>query len=323
MRFGKATAVQSAGVLSVSDDSSAGPTPSVPARLLCHIARWAQRRSVFHNAAGLERTIHEANYRAWRYRELGQQLTSYFDVTEIEGKDVLDFGCGTGEMCTLLSAYKPRSLIGVDKSTDAIDRATILANASKVLDSCHHRFACNGRQEPLPLESESVDLVCCFDVIEHIPDMHAMTREWWRVMRHGARLWVWWSPWRGPYGHHFESLMPMPWIHLLFPERTLFAACAKLYEDPDFVPRMWDRDPITGAKKPNKWRNTHTFYPVLNQLTRRKFEQIVQEAGLTIARHETYGFRGSRSRRATRVLLPIPWLGECFVSFYVYELTKR
>ena len=55
----------------------------------------------------------------------------------------------------------------------------------------------------------------------------------------------------------------------------------------------------------------------------RRFERLVREAGLSITRRETHGFSGSNVRKATRILLPLPILGECFVSYYVFELTKH
>lgn len=284
------------------------------ARALYHAARLAQRRSVVHTDSDLKRTTGEQVYRAWRMRELHGQLHDGFDVARIAGRDVLDFGCGTGELCTLLGACQPRSLCGLDKSADAIRQATRAGQAT---------FICNEAHEEIPLATCSVDLICCFDVVEHIPDMASVASEWQRVLRPGGAVWIWWSPWRGPYGHHLESLIPLPWIHLLVPERVMFSACADLYDARDYVPRKWDIDPATGKKKPNKWRGTRSFYPFLNRLTRRRFERIVRAAGLEISCRRRFGFSGSTVRRATRALLPVPLLGECVTSFFTYELSLR
>ncbi len=295
---------------------------NIRARLLYHVARWAQRRSAVHKPADLERTTDEGHYRTWRYNELKLQLTRNFDVDAIRNLSVLDFGCGTGELCALLSRYSPGSLVGVDKSADAISRAEAFARDNPLSDGCQPTFIRNEHHDRLPLESDSLDLICCFDTLEHIPDMRAIAQEWRRVLRPDGRVWIWWSPWRGPFGHHLESLIPLPWVHLLLSEGTLFAACAELYDDPAFVPRKWDRDPATGQKRPNKWRRTKTFHPFLNRLTRREFEKLIAGAGLMIARRGTYGFSGSRLARTSRILLPVPLLGDCLVSYYVYELTR-
>ncbi len=314
---------QSAAVANASQSNRCPASPYVSVRLLCRAAQWAQRRSAVHTHADLERTTNEDNYRTWRYHELEQQLTDHFDTNRIAHGDVLDFGCGTGELCTLLTAHNPKAIIGIDKCADVIKRAAATINVMILSETCRPKFTCNEQHDRLPLESESIDIVCCFDVLEHIPDVRAVACEWRRVLRPGGRVWIWWSPWRGPYGHHLESLVPLPWVHLLFSERTLYAACAELYDDPDFVPRVWDRDPVTGRKKPNKWQHTQSFHPFLNRLSRRQFESITRDAGLTIERREIHGFSGSQLRKVTRAFVPVPLLGDCFVSYYIYELTKR
>ena len=55
--------------------------------------------------------------------ELQGQLTQHFTPHEINGLHVLDFGCGTGELCQLLLEQNPKRLTGVDLSVDAIQRA--------------------------------------------------------------------------------------------------------------------------------------------------------------------------------------------------------
>jgi len=279
----------------------------------------ALRRSA--SAADLRRTCDESHYRAWRRRELTGQLTRCFDPDAIEGLDVLDFGCGTGELSALLAGYRPRSITGVDIDRRAIERA-ILSYHEGADGPCRPRFLALSDARSVPIRSASIDLVCCFDVVEHLADMDTAARQWARVLRPGGRVWIWWSPWSGPYGHHLDSLIPLPWMHLLFSEASLFRVCAEVYDAPSFVPRRWDIDPDTGRRKPNKWRSTTSFQPFLNKLTRPAFERTVTAAGLRIARREAHGFSGSWVGRMTRVLLPIPALGECFVSYYVYELVR-
>lgn len=291
-------------------------------RLLYHASRLARRRSSVHHPDDLKRTTDADQYRNWRARELEGQLAEHFHTGRIAGLNVLDFGCGAGELCMLLAQYKPKQLTGVDISKRAIERATSWTGTLDRPDSGCIRFIQNGIGKPVPIESGSIGLICCFDALEHLANVPSVVQEWYRMLQPGGRVWIWWSPWRGPFGHHMESLIPWPWAHLVFSERTMFRACAELYDAPDFVPRVWDRDPETGDKKPNKWRHQQQFHPFLNRLTRRDFQRCVRQAGLVIERRETHGFGGSPLRRATRCLLPVPGLGECFVSFFVYELTK-
>lgn len=306
---------------SVQSQEPSQPFPmGLAARALYLLARFARRRSAVHQESDLKRTTDETKYRSWRHRELEQQLMRHFDKNGIASKDVLDFGCGTGELCRIMASCEPQSLTGVDLSVESIRRAS--ETCGKRTTTQPVTFICSKNEQSIPMPDASVDLICCFDVVEHIPCPEVVLEEFYRVLRPGGRVWVWWSPWRGPFGHHLESLLPLPWIHLFFPEQTIFKACAAIYDHPDFVPRHWDIDPVSGNKKPNKWLTTTSFHPFLNKLTRKGFENCAEAAGLKIARREIHGFQGSRLRRSTRVFLPIPILGDCVASFYVYELSK-
>ncbi|MCO6437347.1 MAG: class I SAM-dependent methyltransferase [Phycisphaerae bacterium] len=284
--------------------------------LLFAAAIRALRRAAARRAHHVARTTDASRYRAWRAEELERQVRDHFEPRGIEGKDVLDFGCGTGELSRRLASWGAARVVGVDLSAEAIGKAKADHDSSRAT------FLHADRPDRIPCVDAAFDLICCFDVLEHVQDVPLVVHEWRRVLRPGGRVWIWWSPWRGPYGHHLDSLIPLPWVHLLFSERTLFRVCADVYDHPSFIPRRWDIDPSTGEKKPNKWRRTATFHPFLNKLTRGRFESSLAPAGLHIARCRTNGFSGSRAGRSTRVLLPIPFLGECFVSSYVYELIR-
>ncbi|MCP4589492.1 MAG: class I SAM-dependent methyltransferase, partial [bacterium] len=262
-------------------------------------------------------------YGRWRDESLRRQLTDHFHPDRLRGKDVLDFGCGTGELSMLLAAqYGCRTVTGLDMASRAIDQA-IHARRSLSEDAADRLcFVVAVDDRKIDLPDASADVICCFDVVEHIPHLEDTAAEWFRILRPGGEVWVWWSPWRGPYGHHVESLIPLPWVHLLFSPRTVFAVCAEVYDSPDFVPRIWDLDQNTGRKRPNKWRAVTGYYPFLNRLPRTRFERIVRGEGLTIAHQETHGFGGSSKARATRTLTHVPLIGECFTSFFIYRLAK-
>ncbi len=298
------------------------PRLGVIAIALHLLSRLLLKRAAKHSCDHINETKTEGRYRQWRQQQLLQQLTDHFDVTQLRDKDILDFGCGSGELSRILARHGSKSVTGVDISSEAIVKASQQTVNEKKTDDAAPVFIHAQDPKSIPQDDNSLDLICTFDVLEHIPDVQAACRQWHRVLRSDSRVWIWWSPWRAPFGHHLSSLIPIPWIHLLLPQKKIFAACAAIYDDPAFIPRKWDIDPSTNQKKPNKWHDVQTFEPFLNRLTKRSFEKCANEAGLKISRCETHGFRGAISGRLSAFLRRIPILGDCFVSYYVYELVK-
>jgi len=259
----------------------------------------------------------------WRAASLRAQLTEHFETDQVKSRDVLDFGCGSGELSQLLvEPFGARSVIGLDLKRELLARADEKRCAADSDVQERLCFVLTEDEQRINLPDKSVDLICCFDVVEHILKLARTAAEWTRVLRPGGAVWIWWSPWRGPYGHHVESLLPLPWIHLICSARTIFSACAEMYDHDDFVPRIWDVDIQTGCKRPNRWRTKTHFEPFLNKLTSAQFERIILRNGLSITHRAVHGFGGSTASRATRPLLRLPILGECFVSFYTYRLAK-
>jgi SAM-dependent methyltransferase len=103
----------------------------------------------------------------------------------VEGKRVLDAACGEGYGTALLGALA-QTAIGLDVDIATIDRArAVYADGKRV------RFiasSCTG----LPLPSASIDVVVCFETIEHLAaaDQLAMLIEFARVLTQDGLLLV-------------------------------------------------------------------------------------------------------------------------------------
>ena len=77
-----------------------------------------------------------------------------------KGLNVLDFGCGTGYGTAML-AKEASSVVGVDISEEALRWANQSHRNPKLRFDCRSDLA-----EGLP--DSSVDLVTCFEMIEHV-----------------------------------------------------------------------------------------------------------------------------------------------------------
>jgi len=96
----------------------------------------------------------------------------------IQGRDVLDVGCGTGRWLTRISQLNPRSLHGVDLSAEMLSIAT----AKNISHARLSKASCND----LPVEDESVDVLLASFVLSYLDDLEGAAREFARVARPGC-----------------------------------------------------------------------------------------------------------------------------------------
>jgi SAM-dependent methyltransferase len=186
---------------------------------------------------------------------LGDHLFS-----QIEGRTVIDFGCGDGADAVEMARSGARAVIGVDIRQDALDRATALAQSAGVADRC--RFAL----EP----SESADVIVSLDSFEHFADPQAILQIMHRWLAPGGRVITSFGPtWYHPYGGHLFSVFP--WAHLIFSERALIRWRSDIRSD--------------GARKFSEVEGG------LNQMTIGRFTRLVKASPFRIESIQTVPIR--------------------------------
>ena len=121
----------------------------------------------------------------------------------VSGKDVLDAGCGEGYGLAMLALAGPSRLVGVDVAEDALERArSRVAGVAEVV---------NADIRDLPFDDHSVDVVVCFEVIEHVDRQDEALAELRRVLRPDGALLIS-SPNRDVYTpgnpHHVHEYVP-------------------------------------------------------------------------------------------------------------------
>jgi ubiquinone/menaquinone biosynthesis C-methylase UbiE len=254
----------------------------------------------------------DSGYSGWRDEELTNQFFENFQLQDVQAKCILDFGCGKGELSFLVASAGASSVIGIDLNEELITAAqTRLANTTGVPRNVE--FLWTNDPTTIPLPSDSVDVILCFDVLEHVMHVQPIFNEWYRVLRREGQVLIWWVPWLHPGGHHIESLVPIPWAHVFFSEPALTRTAAKVYDSPTFKPRIWDIDPQTGMKKPNKWK-TFQELPEVNRLTIAQFERLASTSNFHVRQFLLTGFRGSAISRLTNPLLKSKRLREYFCA---------
>jgi 2-polyprenyl-6-hydroxyphenyl methylase/3-demethylubiquinone-9 3-methyltransferase len=101
-------------------------------------------------------------------------------VPSWQGVRVLDVGCGGGFASEAL-ARRGGLVTGVDIAEKALE----VARRHALLEGLSIEYLA-ARAENLPFESGTFDVVTCFDVLEHVPNVENVVREVRRVLRPGG-----------------------------------------------------------------------------------------------------------------------------------------
>ena len=102
---------------------------------------------------------------------------------ELGGRDVLEFGCGTG-LNTAWLAQRSRRLIAMDLS------AAMLERASARVKLPHVGFVQHDITQPWPLAAGAFDLVVGNLVLEHVADLGPVFRQAHRVLKLDGTLYL-------------------------------------------------------------------------------------------------------------------------------------
>jgi len=291
---------------------------SLRGRLCLALCRPALKRPMPEQTATID------DYQAWRNAALAASWARFSDA-DVNGRDVLDFGCGNGPLSLFLAATRsPGSITGVDLYAEAIARAQAALARMDPAPAMPVRFLV-GADSGMPVDDASADTLLAFDCLEHVMDPEAILAEWHRVLRPGGKALIEWFPYAGPWGPHMESGIPIPWAHHLFGQRAMFETAERLYDDPDFKPRHWDLD-AGGNKLPNKWRQWRSFAEqgYINELSTRDFRRMTAKAGFSFVRYERHGVLSNKPLIApvTRALSHLPLVADLITSHVIVELRK-
>ena len=157
------------------------------------------------------------------YLELVKQLLCYFDESQLNGKHILDFGCGSGASTMQLYRRFPRSsIIGVELDSGALHIARSRAS--------FYRFPKeNLKQSPrgteLPSDLGMFDLVIMNAVYEHLVpnERDVILAKLWGLVKPGGHLFLCETPYRWNLVETHTTQLPL--INYLPDKLTHWMAC--------------------------------------------------------------------------------------------------
>ena len=192
-------------------------------------------------------------------------IREHFDLN---GKKVLDFGCGMGGMSLWYASNWDCEVYALD-----IDGHHI--NVAKSLQKKHNATNVTFEKRDVlerPL-TEQYDLVFLNDVAEHIPleILGKILKQLAFSLKKGGSIFVTYPPWRSPYASHLNHVIKTPWIQF-FPQ--------------SYVEKLIDEHnhPLVGDLE----SDLREAYHGLNKLTHEKIFKLAQEAGLQKAYRKSH-----------------------------------
>ncbi len=255
----------------------------------------------------------EQDYASYRLT-LVNRVTSAAEQFDVPIKDriVLDLGCYDGAVSMGYLEYGASYLYGVDIDEEAVERA------QKHHKSNRAEFLV-GDTKRIPLDENSVDTICCFDVFEHVSNVPEMLSEIKRVLKPGGQIIIGTWGWKHPFAPHLWSTMPVPYAHVFFSEKTMLRVCRRVYLSDWYKPTLHDYDK-SGVRKEDKYLHEEIPGDYLNKYLISDFEKDFNSSGLSV-NLQPQPF-GSSYASWSRVFLQVPWVREFITGYLWVVLTK-
>jgi SAM-dependent methyltransferase len=221
----------------------------------------------------------------WCEKNALSLLTEVFPgfLNRIKGKNILDFGCGRGRQCVALASHGAERVVGCDINLLFLEEGEALANEASVSDKIDFVSGL----EHIP--SGTFDIVLSLNSMEHFKDPLSALREMKRLVCDCGEIYLTFGPpWYAPYGSHMNYFTWLPWVNLLFCEKTVMKIRGRFRNDGANV-----YSEIEGG---------------LNKMTLAKFDRLISDSGLRVL------FRQYDCVKKVNFVSRVPLLKELFVN---------
>jgi SAM-dependent methyltransferase len=211
----------------------------------------------------------------------------------VHGKRVVDFGCGFGRQSVALASEEGCRVCGIDANTVRVAKCRRFASESG-MENGRVVFA----ERPTPEMRGAFDVVISQNAMEHFADPAAVLDEMKGLIhKEGKILIAFGPPWFSARGTHMHFFCKVPWLNILFSERTVMNVRALYRSD--------------GATRYEEVESG------LNRMTLGRFERLIGQSGLRVE------YWKCRCHARQTWMARIPWLRELVVKHVSCVLAIR
>lgn len=174
----------------------------------------------------------------------------------IRGKSVLDFGCGWGWQAVAMVRQGARFVVGIDIVRENLEKSRALAKSYQLGD---HQIEFVDRLR----ENSSFDVVLSCSSFEHFSEPEAILQQMRSAaLLSGIVIISFAEPWYSARGSHMSLFTRLPWVNVLFSEKTVMKVRQNFRDD--------------GATRYEDVQGG------LNRMTLAKFEKIIHHSGMKV-----------------------------------------
>lgn len=210
----------------------------------------------------------------------------------IMNNEILDFGCGEGYQACFLAKNGAKYVLGLDINDDFLNKARKMA---KFLEVDNNVSFVN----KLDVQSlQKFDMIISQNSMEHFNEPDKVLMQMEKTLKPNGQIFITFGPpWFAPYGSHMNFFIKIPWVNLLFDERTVMNIRALIRKD--------------GAMKYEEIKGG------LNKMSVAKFEKLVSQCNMKII------YKNYECVKRINFLGRIPLLRELFINHISCVLVKH
>ncbi|HAN10832.1 MAG TPA: class I SAM-dependent methyltransferase [Clostridiales bacterium] len=250
-------------------------------------------------------------YAEWQYLKGQDTIKFYLNYSTVDemfkDKVVLDIGCGAAGKTIYYAKKGVKKIYGLEILEKYKEEAETLAVIKGVGDK--FQFIAKDASK-MDFEDNYFDTIIMNDAMEHVDNPEEVLVECIRVLKPAGKLYINFPPYNHPYGAHLSDAISIPWVHVMFGDKTLINVYKDAVKDlPDGKERIEFRI--------SKDENGKEYFSYINKMTIKRFLRILKTVN-----HRLEYYKEIPLRSIVGLLAKAPVINEFFVKMVVVVITK-